>query len=107
MLRRVRAVNFRTARDVELELGPQHEQLTAPGIAAKLEEALTAHLGRPLRARFRIAAPRTETPATLDRREAAERHANAVRAIETDPGVRAVCDAFGARVEADQVRTVD
>ena len=40
-------------------------------------------------------------------RDAAARHASAVRAIEADPGVRALCETFGARIEVDQVRPTD
>ena len=89
---------------LDLVLAPQHEQLRAPGLAAKLEQALAARLGRRVRLRFHIATPSADTPASRERRDAAERHASAVRAIEEDPGVRALCETFDAEIDASQVR---
>ena len=92
---------------VRLRLAPHHEQLTAPGIRDKLRAALERYCETSLRLHIEIAAPGAETPANREERIGAERMARAVHAIESDPGVKAICDTFGASVDRTTIRPVD
>jgi DNA polymerase-3 subunit gamma/tau len=92
---------------IKLRLHPGHEQLTAPRVKEKLEHALERYCGRRLRVDIEIAAPGGETPALARQREIELRQQAAVQAIENDSGVQAICDTFGAVIDAERVRPVD
>ena len=92
---------------VRLRLAPEHRQLAAGRGRARLEKALAAHLGRPLKLAIDIAERDAETPAEIERRKAAERRRQAAEDLERDPGVRALMDAFGGRIEPDSVQPLD
>jgi DNA polymerase III subunit gamma/tau len=95
------------AERVTLRLDPGHEQLTAPRVKEKLEHALERYCGRRLKVDIEIATPQGETPALARQREIELRRQAAVRAIENDSGVQAICDTFGAVVDEERVRPVD
>ncbi|TFH42987.1 MAG: DNA polymerase III subunit gamma/tau, partial [Lysobacterales bacterium] len=96
-----------TEGGIKLQLDPGHEQLTAPRVKEKLEHALERYCGRRLKVDIHIAAPEGETPALARQREIALRQQAAVRAIENDSGVQAICDTFGAVIDEERVRPVD
>ena len=87
---------------IRLRLDPGHEQLTAPRVKQKLEHALERYCGRRLRVDIEIVAPDGETPALARQREIELRQQAAVQAIENDSGVQAICDTFGAVVDAER-----
>jgi DNA polymerase-3 subunit gamma/tau len=92
---------------IKLRLDPGHEQLRVPKVKEKLEHALERYCGRPVRVDFDIATPDGETPARAKQREIEMRQQAAVEAIESDSGVQAICDTFGAVVDGERVRPVD
>ena len=92
---------------IKLRLDPGHEQLRVPKVKEKLEHALERYCGRPVRVDFDIATPDGETPAAAKQREIELRQQAAVEAIESDSGVQAICDTFGAVVDGERVRPVD
>ncbi|GMQ77071.1 MAG: hypothetical protein BMS9Abin01_2381 [Gammaproteobacteria bacterium] len=96
-----------TDNRIKLRLDPGHEQLTAPRIKQKLEHALERYCGRRLRVDIDIATPGGETPALAQQREIELRRQAAVRAIENDSGVQAICETFGTEIDAERVRPVD
>ena len=92
---------------LRLRIAPRHEQLTNASIRGQLGQALEAYTQRRVEIRFEVDQPGGETPAEERRRLAIERHAAAVQAISADPGVQAICDAFGAEVDPQLVRPID
>jgi DNA polymerase III subunit gamma/tau len=72
--------------------------------AEKLQEALSAHFGRPIRVSIEIGEISTETPAQRNQADKAERHAVAVSALRQDPFVRELFERFDATLEEASVK---
>jgi DNA polymerase III subunit gamma/tau len=72
--------------------------------AEKLQEALSAHFGRPIRVSIEIGEISTETPAQRNQADKAERHAVAVTALRQDPFVRELFERFDATLEEASVK---
>jgi DNA polymerase-3 subunit gamma/tau len=91
---------------VRLRLAPEHRALAAGRGPARLEEALSRHLERAVKVEIAVGEPVSgvETPAVIARREADTRRQRAVAALQGDPGVQAIVDAFGGHIEIDSVR---
>ena len=94
-------------RGLKLELDPRHSALNTRGAREGLGRALAQRFGRPMELEVVLDAPSRETPATERARDAAHRRQAAVRAIETDPGMRTLCETFDARVDPALVQPVD
>ena len=94
-------------RRLKLTLDPAHAQLIAPRARERLQDALAARLGVRVELDIALGAPGHETPAVKRERDETRRRQAAVRAIEGDPGVRALCETFGARVDPALVQPVD
>ena len=94
-------------RGLKLELDPRHSALNTRGAREGLGRALAQRFGRPIELEVVLDAPSRETPATERARDAADRRQAAVRAIETDPGMRTLCETFDARVDPALVQPVD
>jgi DNA polymerase-3 subunit gamma/tau len=110
------ALNLQLAQNCELlgvegdsfrlRLSESHQhllQINRSG-AERLQEALTAHLGRPVRVGIEVGTIATETPAQRNQAEKAERHAAAVASLEQDPFVRELIQRFDARLEEASVK---
>ncbi len=96
-----------TADDTfKLRLSHTHRHLLQinKGGAEKLQDALTAHLGRPVRVAIEIGEIATETPAQRNQAEKAVRHAAAVASLEQDPFVRELIERFDATLEEASVK---
>ena len=70
----------------------------------KLQDALSAHFGRPLRVVVEVGEIATETPAQRNQAEKAERHAAALASLEQDPFVRELIERFDATLEEASVK---
>ncbi|MCK6386873.1 MAG: DNA polymerase III subunit gamma/tau, partial [Zoogloea sp.] len=70
----------------------------------KLQEALSAHFGVPVRVAIEVGEIATVTPAQRNQAEKTERHAAAVVALEQDPFVRELIARFDATLEVASVR---
>ena len=92
---------------LKLALDPAHAQLTAPRARERLQDALAARLGVRVELDIVLGAPDHETPASKRESDETRRRQAAVRAIEGDAGVRALCETFGARVDPALVRPID
>ena len=92
---------------VGLRLPPAHKSLLntrAP--QDKLQEALQARLGRPVKLVIALGEAEGETPAERARNEKRERQEKAVAAIEGDPFVRDVMDIFDASIDESTIKPV-
>ena len=92
---------------ITLQLAPGHAQLSTPRIKEKLVRALERYCGRRIKVDIEMVSPEAETPALTQRRLCEERHQAAVQAIEGDPMVQAICDAFDTSVEPNLVKPLD
>lgn len=70
----------------------------------KLQEALSAHFGFPVRVAIEVGEIATVTPAQRNQAEKTERHAAAVVALEQDPFVRELISRFDATLEVASVK---
>lgn len=83
---------------LSLRLSEVHGHLLKmnPTLVDRLQDALAALLGRPLRLRVDMGAIAGETPAQRDEADRRVRHAEAVAALERDPFVRELIERFDA-----------
>jgi DNA polymerase-3 subunit gamma/tau len=89
---------------LKLVLNAAHASLLNRERETALAEALAQHLGHPVRISIRVGELTGETPAQERRRQQDERQQAAVAAIEQDPNVEALKQAFGARVNPASIR---
>ena len=74
---------------------------------ASLREALDAYFGRPLKLQIEIKDSEGESPAAREARLQAERQAAAEAAIEGDPNVQSILDAFDGQVRPNSVQPTE
>ncbi|NTV09778.1 MAG: DNA polymerase III subunit gamma/tau, partial [Zoogloea sp.] len=91
---------------IRLRLSHTHRHLLQINRSApdKLQEALAAHFGRPVRIAIEVGDIATETPAQRNRAEREQRHAEAVAALEEDPFVRELFERFDATLVESSVK---
>ena len=90
---------------VRLALDPRNQQLRTRQQEDKLAGALSRYYGEPVRLEFEIStATGVETPAQAGQRSSMEELEAAKRALESDPGARALRERFGATLVPDTVR---
>jgi DNA polymerase III subunit gamma/tau len=87
-----------------LALDPRSASLRTRALEDKLTQALSRHLGSPVRLEIELATSPVSTPARALEQLEAERQARARAAFETDPMVGVIREQFGAVVLADSVR---
>ena len=92
---------------MRLELAPTHAALKTAGAQEALRSALAGRFGGPVELEIALDSPSHATPAVERARDEAGRREMAVRAIEQDPRVRTLCDAFDTRVDPDLVQPID
>jgi DNA polymerase III subunit gamma/tau len=88
---------------VRLALDPRFQASRTPGIEAKLQQALAAYFGAPLRLEF-VADAQAETPAQIQDREGRAALVAAQQAFGEDPTVKALQERFGATLLPDTIR---
>jgi DNA polymerase-3 subunit gamma/tau len=92
---------------VRLSIDKGHGHLVNPSMKERLGKALGDYLGEAVRLQIDVGEAAGETPADLRAKAAEERQRAAEAAIESDPNISAMQEAFGARVIPDSVRPVD
>ena len=88
---------------VRLALDPRFQAARSPGIEAKLQQALGAYFGGPVRLEFAADAA-AQTPAQAQEREGRAALVAARQAFGEDPTVKALQERFGATVLPDTIR---
>ncbi|MGF1614544.1 MAG: DNA polymerase III subunit gamma/tau [Gammaproteobacteria bacterium] len=107
--RELAANSVLTAREgnvIRLGVSAAHAQLGRARAKEQLQAALCEYYGTDVRVELEVGALETPTPATMAKRQQAQRQEAAVRAIHSDPNVAALCRAFDARVEIKSVRSL-
>ena len=91
---------------LHLRLSTTHRHLLDMnrGAAERIQDQLSAALGRPLKLRIEIGDIAGETPAQRDAIERRARHADAVAALEADPFVRELIERFDATLVESTVK---
>jgi DNA polymerase III subunit gamma/tau len=93
---------------LRLGLAAEHAHLGGERYRARLEEALSEHLGTEVRLELDEEVPTgAATPAEQEQRAADERVREAERTIQSDPVVRQLQDRFGATVDEGTVQPLD
>ena len=92
---------------LKLRLAPSHEQLMGARTREQLERAVRKRLDESLKLDIELESPPQDTPAQREQRRDAERRRAAVKAIENDATVRAICETFGTEVDPRLVDPVD
>ncbi len=90
-----------------LVIDPAHEQLLNAERQKRLAQCLGEQLGRQVRLQIEVQGVEAVTPAQQKRRQADERQARAVAAIERDPNVEAIQKAFDATLHRESIRPLD
>jgi DNA polymerase-3 subunit gamma/tau len=88
---------------VRLALDPRFQASRTPGTESKLQQALVAYFGGPVRLEF-VAEAAAQTPAQVQEREGRAALVAARQAFGDDPTVKALQERFGATVLPDTIR---
>jgi DNA polymerase-3 subunit gamma/tau len=91
---------------VKLGFDPKTPFVRTQGQVEKLAQALSKYFGEPLRIEFEALQPGQETPAQAGQRASIEELDSARQSLESDPGVQALREKFGATLLPDSVRPV-
>ena len=90
-----------------LELAPAHATLRNSKLEERLQEAMSAHLGKKVKLLFTVTPPSAETPAALQERVSQDRLRSAQEAIAQDNHVKTLQEMFDARIVPDSIRPAD
>jgi DNA polymerase-3 subunit gamma/tau len=96
----------RTGAVVKLGFDPKSPFVRTQGQVEKLAQALSKYFGETLRVEFEALPSGRETPAQAGQRASVEELDSARQALESDPGVQALREKFGATLLPDSVRPV-
>jgi len=96
-----------TDNHIHLALATTSAPLLNKEREASLREALVAYFGRPLKLQIEIKDSEGESPAAREVRLQAERQAAAETAIENDPNVQSILDAFDGQVRPNSVQSTE
>jgi DNA polymerase-3 subunit gamma/tau len=89
-----------------LGLAEAHKHLLDKTYQEKLEAALRQKFGASLKVQFEIGAVSGCSPVAVRARAKAERQAEAVAAIETDPFIRDLVEQFDARIDPESIQPI-
>jgi DNA polymerase-3 subunit gamma/tau len=101
------AVKQRDEQRWAMDLDAGCKQLLSKERQQRLQEALSACLGKPVQLDIEVVGEVRDTPAVQQRAEAEMRQAAAVDTIESDPNVKAIQKAFDATLHVDSIRPLD
>jgi DNA polymerase III subunit gamma/tau len=91
---------------VRLALDPARPIVSTPALQEKLAQALSRYFGEPVRLEFEPTAADALTPAREEEHASLAQLAAARESLESDPGVRALRERFGATLLPDSVRPI-
>ena len=91
---------------VKLGFDPKSPFVRTQGQVEKLAQALSKYFGETVRIEFEALQPGHETPAQAGQRASIEELDSARQSLESDPGVQALRERFGATLLPDSVRPV-
>ena len=89
-----------------LHLSPMHRHLQIGNAQEKLQQALAAHFGQPVRLSIELIEASGETPAAAAQRQHQARQEQAVASVEQDAFVREVIDVFDATLIESSIKPI-
>ena len=92
---------------LELVIDVEQQTIYSKEREKELVNALRNHVGEDVTVKIRIDNPVAETPAQQKKRQAKEQQQAAEQSINTDPVVKKMTEAFGARVAPSSIRPVN
>ncbi|HET6725186.1 MAG TPA: DNA polymerase III subunit gamma/tau [Gammaproteobacteria bacterium] len=101
------SLESREGDSIRLTLDAAHQQLLTEQSKDRLQQALARHYGRPVELRITTGAAAAPTPAQRRRQREDKRQEAAREAIESDPNVRALQEAFGAEIKPASIKPID
>jgi len=91
---------------IHLTLAPAHLSLRNKKIEERLQQALSQHYGKPVRLIIDVGTPHAETPAVIQGQRETDRRQAAVQMITDDVNIKAMQEAFNARVVPESIQPV-
>jgi DNA polymerase-3 subunit gamma/tau len=91
---------------VRLALDPARAFVSTPALQEKLAQALSRHFGESVRLEFESTAAAALSPARVEEHASLAQLAAARESLESDPGVQALRERFGATLLPDTVRPI-
>jgi DNA polymerase-3 subunit gamma/tau len=94
------------SNEIEFCVPEAQKHLLDKDYQARVQDALRAHLGKPVRVKFSVGMVTGTTPAELENREKQERQSQAVTAVESDPFVRELVEQFDAKIIVSSIKPI-
>jgi DNA polymerase-3 subunit gamma/tau len=91
---------------VRLALDPARPFVSTPALEDKLAQALSRYFGETVRLEFEASVPEALSPARADEHASLAQLTAARESLESDPGVQALRERFGATLLTDTVRPI-
>ena len=91
----------------KLALDTSHRQLLSEVRRQRLEQSLGEYLQKTVRVEIEVQDSAANTPAQQQQQEAQTRQDEAVKAIESDPNVKAIQKVFDATVHRETIRSLE
>lgn len=95
-----------TAETIELCIPDVHKHLLEKKYQDKIQAALTAYFGKPVRLNFSVGSITGLTPVALQQREEEEKQVNAIAAMEKDPIVQELIEQFDAKLIVPSIKPI-
>jgi DNA polymerase-3 subunit gamma/tau len=92
--------------EIEFCVPQTHKHLLNKDYQDRVQTALRAYLGKPVRLRFSVGAVTGMTPAELENREKQERQSQAITALESDPFVRELMEQCDAKLVVSSIKPI-
>ena len=89
---------------LRLRLDPAQQLLRTPALVERLAQALSRHLGEPVRVEVDLGQAVLDTPARQEQQQAQQKLSAARESLESDPAVLALQERFGASLKPESVR---
>jgi DNA polymerase-3 subunit gamma/tau len=94
------------SNEIEFCVPETHKHLLNKDYQDRVQMALRAHLGKPVRLKFSVGMVTGMTPAELENREKQERQSQAITAVESDPFVREMVEQFDAKLIVSSIKPI-
>ena len=106
MLAQHSEVKHVASNEIEFCVPETQKHLLDKDYQARVQAALRAHLGKPVRVKFSVGMVTGMTPAELENRAKQERQSQAITAMESDPFVRELVEQFDAKINISSIKPI-
>lgn len=96
-----------TEKNVLLSADAAQKPLAQAKQIERINQALTEHFKRPLKANIEFSAAKTTTPAEITEQQQQRKFESAKESIQTDPKVQQLMQTFDATLVEDSIKTLD